>query len=524
MSKLRTHIRSSARGPRTRLSLAAITVGLLAFAGLAAAPTYAAAPANTAPAYAAPAATGILSDSLKPTTVSDSDRFAVELGIRFSPTASGKVTALQYYQGPNAKGVNTATLWSKGGRVLAQKTFATSSTVGWRTIPLSTPVTLTAGETYVASYGAPKGRYPVSEHAFTSPKVENGFKLTASAGVYRYGKTSKVPDSSYRGSNYLVDVVFTPSSSDVKPSATPKPATEPKPTTSPKPTVTPKPTTPPVTLPKPTTTVKPSTPAPSTPAPTTPTPTTPTPTTPTGGFPTATTAGIPAGSTPKTTVTGDYWVRTAGAVVEDLKISNGTIYVAAENVTLRRINGANVSVLNYNNGTCYNGLTIEDSSFVTTGRTDDSGEAVIGPGGYTLRNVLVDGAPEGLRVGGQTLGCGAVTVQDTFVRITSPQVCGDWHGDGLQGYGGAALVVRNSTMIMNETNGCYGTAPFFYPQGQGNTSVDIDGLLVSGGGYSFRNGMPGTVTNLTSSRTAGATARSASHAPLSRSGRPMSSS
>ena len=38
--------------------------------------------------------------------------------------------------------------------------------------------------------------------------------------------------------------------------------------------------------------------------------------------------------------------------------------------------------------------------------------------------------------------------------------------------------------------------PFFYPHSQGNTSVDIDGLLVDGGGYAFRLGMPGTVKDL----------------------------
>ena len=35
-----------------------------------------------------------------------------------------------------------------------------------------------------------------------------------------------------------------------------------------------------------------------------------------------------------------------------------------------------------------------------------------------------------------------------------------------------------------------------YPSGQGNTSVDIDGLLVKGGGAPFRLGMPGTVSGL----------------------------
>ncbi|NLA35177.1 MAG: DUF2336 domain-containing protein, partial [Actinobacteria bacterium] len=128
--------------------------------------------------------------------------------------------------------------------------------------------------------------------------------------------------------------------------------------------------------------------------------------------------------------------------------------------------------------------------------TTDKDEPVIAPGGYTVRNIMIDGAPEGLRVGGKSAGCGPVTVQDTFVRATSPQTCSDWHGDGIQGYDGAALVVRNSTVLLRETNNCYGTAAFFYPSGQGNTSIDIDGLMVGGGGYPFRSGMPGTVKNL----------------------------
>ena len=82
------------------------------------------------------------------------------------------------------------------------------------------------------------------------------------------------------------------------------------------------------------------------------------------------------------------------------------------------------------------------------------------------------------------------------MRVVSPDSCSDWHGDGLQGYGGDKVIVRNSTFVMSVVGDCYGTAPFFYPKNQGNTSVDIDGMLVSGGGYPFRNGMPGTVKNL----------------------------
>jgi hypothetical protein len=75
-------------------------------------------------------------------------------------------------------------------------------------------------------------------------------------------------------------------------------------------------------------------------------------------------------------------------------------------------------------------------------------------------------------------------------------VCGDWHGDGLQGYAGPELVIRNVTLELVETGGCGGTAPFFYPADQGNTSATINGLLVIGGGYSFRMGTPGSVSGL----------------------------
>ena len=43
---------------------------------------------------------------------------------------------------------------------------------------------------------------------------------------------------------------------------------------------------------------------------------------------------------------------------------------------------------------------------------------------------------------------------------------------------------------------CGGTAPFFVPSGQGNTSAEVNGLLVKGGGASFRMGVPGSVRGL----------------------------
>jgi hypothetical protein len=187
-------------------------------------------------------------------------------------------------------------------------------------------------------------------------------------------------------------------------------------------------------------------------------------------------------------------IKAAGTVLEDVRVT-GTIFVEAQNVTLRRVEGVGARVNNYAGSSCSSGLVIEDSAFRRGNLGSDStGTPVIGAGGYTARNVLIDGAPEGMRVGGKP-ACGPVDVENSFIRVERPDVCGDWHGDGIQGYGGAKLTVRNS-VIQFEEDGCGGTAPFFYPADQGNTSVDVDRLIVSGGGYPFRLGMPGSVTNL----------------------------
>jgi hypothetical protein len=212
-------------------------------------------------------------------------------------------------------------------------------------------------------------------------------------------------------------------------------------------------------------------------------------------FPTATTAGLPAGWSPRRTHTGDLWIREEGTVVQDLRIADGTIYVEAKNVTLRRVHAVGSNVVNDVGDTCGSGLVIEASRFEAgSAPTRDTDLSVIGNGGYTMRNVVIDGLPEGIRVGAKQ--CGDVLVERSFIRVIPPEICQDWHGDGIQGYGGGSVTVKQTRIVMSETAECSGTAPFFYPSGQGNTSLTVDGLLVEGGGYAFRAGTPGTVRNL----------------------------
>lgn len=211
-------------------------------------------------------------------------------------------------------------------------------------------------------------------------------------------------------------------------------------------------------------------------------------------FPTKSGTGLPPGWEPKEEHAGDLWIRARGAVVEDLRITGGVVYVAAQDVTLRRVDAIDTFVVNDVNGACGSGLVVESSTFTRTTGATETDLPVIGSGGYTVRNVLIDGVPEGIRVGSQH--CGGVTLEDSYIAVVPPAECQDWHGDGIQGHNGGPVLVRQSVITLEERADCPGNAPFFYPDDQGNTSLTIDGLLVGGGGYPFRAGTSGTVRNL----------------------------
>jgi hypothetical protein len=213
-------------------------------------------------------------------------------------------------------------------------------------------------------------------------------------------------------------------------------------------------------------------------------------------FPNPQTAGTPQGWTPATTTASSIIVTTPGAVIEDMLLTGGAdIVVKAPNVTIRGVELQGGYIEN-DAPICANGLLIEDTKLSPgPGQDERAGEGAISYGGYTARRVEITGRSEGFRV--SSAGeCGPVTIEDSFVKIVPPPGCGDWHGDGIQGYGGAAVTVRNTTIDMR-TSGCYGTAPFFRPAGQGNVGpATIDGLLVMGQGYPFRLGTSGTVNGL----------------------------
>jgi hypothetical protein len=216
-------------------------------------------------------------------------------------------------------------------------------------------------------------------------------------------------------------------------------------------------------------------------------------------FPNASNTGVPAGWAPAQTRSTDMTVGTPGAVVQDVLLTNGAgLYINAPNVTVRRVKLEGGWISNVS-GQCSNGLVLENVTIDRgTGENASGGEGVVSYGGYTARRVAILNRSEGFRSGARGAGCGPSTIQDSFIQIRPPNPCGDWHGDGIQGYDSSGVTIRNVTIDFGQGS-CGGTAGFFYPGGPDGTPdafADINRLLIKGGPYPFRMGTRGKVQGL----------------------------
>ncbi|MDR8414585.1 DUF4082 domain-containing protein [Nonomuraea sp. 3-1Str] len=152
-----------------------------------------------------------------PSVLSINDTRSVELGVKFQASQEGAVSGIRFYKGAGNTGTHVGSLWSSTGQLLARATFTNETSTGWQQVKFATPVQLTPGTTYVASYFAPNGGFAYNYDYFATlytngPLSAPASTATSGNGVYRYGATSGFPTSTYRMTNYWVDVVFAPTS------------------------------------------------------------------------------------------------------------------------------------------------------------------------------------------------------------------------------------------------------------------------------------------------------------------------
>lgn len=147
-----------------------------------------------------------------PALIETDDATPLELGVRFSSSVDAFVTGLRFYKGPGNVGQHVGRIWSAGGALLGSTTFTNETASGWQTASFSSPVSVKKGTTYVASYTAPNGRYPVDVNYFESAYELAPLRALANGdgggnGVFSTTPGS-FPTSTFGASNYWVDPIL----------------------------------------------------------------------------------------------------------------------------------------------------------------------------------------------------------------------------------------------------------------------------------------------------------------------------
>ena len=132
--------------------------------------------------------------------------------MKFQSDRNGYISGLRFYKGPANTGTHVGSLWTAGGTLLGTVTFTGETASGWQEANFGSPIAITAGTVYIASYHAPVGRYSGDDFGLNAG-IDNAPlhalpNATSPNGVYRYGATSAFPDQTYNAENYWVDVVF----------------------------------------------------------------------------------------------------------------------------------------------------------------------------------------------------------------------------------------------------------------------------------------------------------------------------
>ena len=173
-------------------------------------------PASAASDPVTPAAT--IFDFATPSTIDGGDTSSVVLGAKLTSDSDGWITGIRFYKAAANTGTHVGGLYSAGGTLLAQATFAGETDSGWQTAYFASPQAVTAGTTYIATYLAPNGHYSLTGAAFAAGAVNNPPLHAVSDsvspnGVYAYSGSLTFPASNFNATNYFVDVLFSSSGS-----------------------------------------------------------------------------------------------------------------------------------------------------------------------------------------------------------------------------------------------------------------------------------------------------------------------
>lgn len=178
-----------------------------------------------APSTAALAAESIWNNAATPQIQSVASTTPVELGVKWCASTPGVLRGIRFYRSTANTGPHTVRVWfpgiTLGQFVLAGSQLAGALATGWVQVNFATPINIAEGRTYLASYHTASGRYSMDANYFNAGGYPASTWLRSyadggvegPASVLRTGAlSSTAPATSGNGSNFWVDVDFTPSS------------------------------------------------------------------------------------------------------------------------------------------------------------------------------------------------------------------------------------------------------------------------------------------------------------------------
>ena len=158
----------------------------------------------------------VWSPAAVPGSTSIDDPGAVNLGMKFTSEVKGLVSGVRFYKGSGNTGTHVGALWSASGTLLGSVTFTGETASGWQQMNFASPIQIAANTVYVVSYYAPLGHYAGDNNGFSAAGVDNAplhalkDGVNGGNGLYLYQSSNGFPNATWLGSNYWVDVVFTP--------------------------------------------------------------------------------------------------------------------------------------------------------------------------------------------------------------------------------------------------------------------------------------------------------------------------
>ena len=162
-------------------------------------------------------------ENATPTTTDSGSGTPVEVGMKFRADTSGTISGIRFYKATANTGPHTVNLWTANGSLLATAISGAETGSGWQQANFATPVAVTAGTLYVASYRTTTGH--VADDKWYSTYPPEFFQPTGvdntpvhmadplgpdGPSVFTNGGPGTFPTQASLDENYWIDVVFAP--------------------------------------------------------------------------------------------------------------------------------------------------------------------------------------------------------------------------------------------------------------------------------------------------------------------------